>query len=98
MFINIIENRLLKALFFCIILRLEYHFILLSHMKDNYGILDYKCGPHPRILFLNREFRRATNMADMVDATKKLGLNNTIIEMVKFETMTIPEQIKKVSI
>ena len=67
-----------------------------SNMKRKYGLLDYNCGPHPRILFLHRYYRRAANMADMVNATRQLGLNNTIIEMVKFEKMTIFEQLKKV--
>ena len=65
-------------------------------MKRGYGLLKYDCGNHPRILFLDRNTRRVSNMADMVNAARKLGLNNTIIEMLKFEGMSLADQIKKV--
>ena len=68
-----------------------------SHMKAAFGVANTSC-PQPRILFLDRKSRRAANTEQLVDAIRQLGLNNTLIEVVRFEGWSFLEQMVKVSI
>ena len=64
-------------------------------MKSKFGLANVKC-PKPGILFLDRDYRLVKNLHQLVAATRNLGLNNTLIEVVKFEGRSLTEQMAKV--
>ena len=66
-----------------------------SHMKTVYGVAGTTCA-NPRILFLDRHSRRVANIEQLVDGVKKLGLNNTSVELVKFEGWSFQQQMEMV--
>ena len=59
---------------------------------------DIKCQPETRILYLDRQMRRAANTYELVGALKKMHLRNTIIEVTNFDHLTIMEQLRKVNL
>ena len=61
------------------------------------GIKESVCHNKSHILLQDRNHRRIANMKALYLALMQLQLNNTVLEMVKFENLTVKEQMIKVS-
>lgn len=66
-----------------------------SHIKKAFGVANIAC-PHPHILFLDRDHRRAKNLQQLVNATRKLGFSS--VEVVNFDGWSLEQQMEKVKL
>ena len=57
---------------------------------------DGSCKQSSGILLIERAYRRVLNMAELEQATRALGLNNTHVERVDMANLSLQQQIHKV--